>query len=113
MSEIELPWTKQEIIDTVRHAFDNPPRLPNGTYLGSVVTQVAWHVLVFKEDRAAPYIEHALFQRIERVRMALQEGRDPEVAFDVPLDIERPLTPQVQLSAGYRRCEQMHSEMER
>jgi hypothetical protein len=45
---------------------------------------------------------HQLWQRIQRVMMAIYENRNPPVAFEVPLDIEVPLSTDEQLAPSYR-----------
>jgi hypothetical protein len=96
-TQIDLPWTKREIIDTTRRAAADPPMLDGGVTLWVAVSQIAWRLLALNKPggRAPPHLEHALFQRIVRVQVALQEERDPELAFDVPLDIEVPYDPQM------------------
>jgi hypothetical protein len=42
-----------------------------------------------------------------RVLKALFEDRDPKQAFDIPLNDEQPLTPDVQMSKEYREVREM------
>jgi hypothetical protein len=69
------------------------------------------------EGRAAPYIEHALWQWLRRVYGALRDRRDPDTAYETPLDDEEPLTADDQLytmkSALGREMTRMLDEMDR
>src|SRR5215831_5262266 len=114
---MNLPWPKHAIIDAVRRALEQPSPvdfvLPDSTRAA-----IACGALIAtRHERAAPYVEHALWQRIVRVAVALREGRDPELAFEIPLDIEGPLTPEVQMSASYREMmkviESVHRDTDR
>ena len=49
--------------------------------------------------RAAPYIEHELWQRLRRVERALHDRRDPNAAYETPLDDEQPLSADDQFDA--------------
>jgi hypothetical protein len=43
----------------------------------------------------------------QRIQRELFEDRDPKQAFDIPLNNEQPLTPDVQMSKEYREAREM------
>jgi hypothetical protein len=87
----ELPWSKREIIDAMIAAYKPiDPKNPVFVIHTMTVCTGIWKKLALSraEGRAAPHIELALAERIARVYKALHEGRDPNAAYDVPLDLE-------------------------
>jgi hypothetical protein len=109
----EFPWTKQEIIDTVKTRY-RPVDSNDFTTHGYAAIFAAFGVLALgrPEGRAAPHQEDALFRRVARIWAAMRDGRDPEVAYDVPVFGEEPLTPEVQLSRPYRDVQQLLNKLE-
>jgi hypothetical protein len=107
---VELPWTKREVIDTVIAEYRPGSAEP---FVFVMVRMFSRLALGRPEGRAAPYLEHALCARIERVVQALCDGRDPDVAYELPLDEEAPLTPDDQLSPAYREFAKILDESDR
>ena len=95
-SKMELPWTKREIIDAVIAEYE-PPRARAPAFF-NMMKPFMRLALGRSEGRAAPHVEHALWQFIRRVWTALRDGRDPNAAYEVPLDDEEPLTTDEQLA---------------
>jgi hypothetical protein len=114
----ELPWTKREIIDAV-FRFYAPPDVKDDQSWGFIILIKAFTILALgrPEGRAAPYIEHALWQRLRRVYTALRDRRDPSAAYETPLDDEEPLTADDQLdtmaSLSGREMARIVDEMDR
>ena len=96
-------WTKRQIIDAVIAEY-RPPNFDDESSWAHFITLRVLVQLSLRrpEGRAAPYQEDDLCRRCWRVQKALREGRDPNAAYDVPLDDEAPLTYEDQLSPGYR-----------
>jgi hypothetical protein len=99
-----VPWTKREVIDAVLGVgyepfdLDAPQTWPYFRMVRAFVTVA----LGRPEGRASPAVEHELWQRIGRVYTALKEGRDPNAAYEMPLDNEKPLTTGIQLEDATR-----------
>jgi hypothetical protein len=118
MSEPKLPWTRREIIDAVIAAYKPEPvhaDLRDVLTWRDVTLWGAFARLALGRSggRAAPYVEDALAKRISRVWTALKNGRDPNAAYDVPLEGEEPLTTESQLSYGYRLMQSRLDKLDR
>jgi hypothetical protein len=112
---MKLPWTKREIIDAVITEF-RPVNLDDELSWASLscVRALSRIALGHPEGRAAPHVEYALSQRIARVWTALSDGRDPNAAYEIPLDDEGgPLTADMQLEPSYRRMQELLDEADR
>ena len=112
----ELPWTKREIIDAVISQYDDEKSRQGWPYF---ILIKAFTILALgrPEGRASPYIEHALWERLRRVYRALRDRRDPNAAYEIPLDDEQPLSADDQLNAMAfpmgREMARMLDEMDR
>jgi hypothetical protein len=114
---MELPWTKREIIDAVIAEYE-PPRvgdIRSWSYFRMHASFVRL-ALGRPEGRASPWEEHGLWQRIGRVWTALRDGRDPNAAYEVPLDNEQQLTSDEQfaaiMSSSGRELHRLHQEID-
>jgi hypothetical protein len=100
---MELPCTKQEIIDAVIAGYRPVDVKDSTTWATLQCIGIFAHLALGRpEGRQAPYAEDELHGRIVRVWTAIKEGRDPNAAYDVPLPTEQPLTTDDQLSKDYR-----------
>jgi hypothetical protein len=95
---------KREIIDVVISTYV-PARVdePETWAFSTMMTAFMGLALGRPEGRLAPYIEQALWTRIARVFTALREGRDPNAAYDVPLEDEAPRGAEEMLEATLSR----------
>src|SRR5262245_24076967 len=104
-----LPWTKREVVDTVTHVYSAPDDHPEGWATSACIGIFASLALGKPEGRFFPMFEHELYLRIARVWDALQHGRDPYAAYEVPLPREL-LTAHDQPSQGYRDLQKLLQE---
>lgn len=109
----ELPWSKQEIIHTVKGGYRPVDRDDPSTWAVFAIPSAFCALALGRpEGRAAPHIEDALTKRIARIWQAIHDGRDPEAAYDVPLSEELPFTPERQLSRSYRDTQRMLDQID-
>jgi hypothetical protein len=96
----ELPWSRREIIDAVIAEY-RPIDMKDPSSFAILVCIAAFMRLALgrPEGRASPYVEQALHNQIKRVYAALRDGRDPNAAYDVPIEGEETLTYEEQLKA--------------
>ena len=95
---MEPPWSKREVIDAVIAEYKPFNVEDHKTWAFLIMYGAFIRVAVGRpEGRAAPYIEHELWLRIRRVWTALRGGRDPNAAYETPIDGEEPLTTDVQM----------------
>lgn len=108
-----LPWSKREIIEAAIARYRPHPPLDIDDPTTFVEVQAALIEIFAQlalgrpEGRQPPYIEAQLYGRIGRVWRALDEGRDPNAAYEVPRAHERPLTTDDQLSWEYRQMAEL------
>ena len=101
--DMNLPWTKREIVDAVIAGYRSVDENDASTWAQMQCLRIFADLALGRSDgRQAPYIEDALYARVVRAWTAINKGRDPNAAYDVPLADERPLTTDDQLSGQYR-----------
>ena len=101
---MNLPWTKREIVDAVVAGYRSVDENDASTWAQMQCLRIFADLALGRSDgRQAPYIEDALYARVVRAWTAINEGRDPNAAYEVPLADERPLTTDDQLSGQYRQ----------
>jgi hypothetical protein len=111
---MRLPWTKREIIDAVIAEFTPVDQGDMQSWaVFSCVRALSRIALGRPGGRAAPHVEYALSLRIARVWTALHDGRDPNAAYEIPLDGEKPFTTDVQLESSYRKMQELLDETDR
>jgi hypothetical protein len=93
MTQHKLPWTKHEIIDAVIRSYTpfDVDDTTTWTFPG-MLGVFSYLALGRPEGRATPAIEHQLWLRIRRIWDALQDGRDPNAAYETPREDEEELT---------------------
>jgi hypothetical protein len=85
-----LPWSKSEIIEAVRAEIESDTE--DETSIKPVQLCAFIRLALGKpEGRASPKSEDELMQLISRVYRAIDQGRDPEAAYEVPLPDEAPM----------------------
>ena len=101
--DMNLPWTKREIVDAVIAGYRSVDENDASTWAQMQCLRIFADLALGRSDgRQAPNIEDALYARVVRAWTAINKGRDPNAAYDVPLADERPLTTDDQLSGQYR-----------
>ena len=101
--DMNLPWTKREIVDAVIKGYRSVDENDASTWAQMQCLRIFADLALGRSDgRQAPYIEDALYARVVRAWTAINKGRDPNAAYEVPLADERPLTTDDQLSGQYR-----------
>jgi hypothetical protein len=100
---MNLPWTKREIVDAVIKGYRSVDENDASTWAQMQCLRIFADLALGRSDgRQAPYIEDALYARVVRAWTAINKGRDPNAAYEVPLADERPLSTDDQLSGQYR-----------
>ena len=100
---MNLPWTKREIVDAVIAGYRSVDENDASTWAQMQCLRIFADLALGRSDgRQAPNIEDALYARVVRAWTAINKGRDPNAAYEVPLADERPLTTDDQLSGQYR-----------
>ena len=101
--DMNLPWTKREIVDAVIKGYRSVDENDASTWAQMQCLRIFADLALGRSDgRQAPNIEDALYARVVRAWTAINKGRDPNAAYEVPLADERPLTTDDQLSGQYR-----------
>jgi hypothetical protein len=102
----DLPWSKRDVIDAVIAVYRPVDRKDVSSWATLVCMEAFMRVALGRpEGRAAPYVEHELWLRIGRVHRALHDRRDPNAAYETPIDGEGPLTTDMQLEGAMLQSE--------
>jgi hypothetical protein len=108
---MEFRWTKHEIVDAVIAEY-RPFDFDDDTSWPHLITvRVLARLALGTGPRGAP-------RRIRRTLCASDVGaskrrfKDPNAAYDVPLDDETPLTAEDQLTLGYRAMAELLNQIE-